>query len=105
MSSEPNTTSSTFGVTEAFWVVLLVAAVLVPFSEPASRAIGSESTRWQLVYMLVGYDERREVGHGVGKVDATRRHVLVLTSRAPARCRNNTTNPQRLSCLNILTPN
>jgi hypothetical protein len=77
ISSDPNTTSSTFGVTEGFCDVSRAGDAVVPFTEPASAAIDSKTTRRIVAHMLVG-SEGDAVRFGVAsaKHDATRTHVL-----------------------------
>jgi hypothetical protein len=68
MSNEPNTTSRTFGVTEGFCGVFRADAVVMPFKESASGAIGLWSTRQTVLHMLVGVaSDVSEVGYGFGK--------------------------------------
>lgn len=56
MRSEPNTTSSTFGVTDGFCGALSVVVIGVPFIVSASGAIGVEVTRRRVVHIMWGRD-------------------------------------------------
>jgi hypothetical protein len=77
MSSDPNTTSSTFGVTEGFCDVFKAGDAVVPFIEPASAAIDSKTTRRIVVHMLVGSkSDAVRFGVASAKHNATRTHVL-----------------------------
>jgi hypothetical protein len=53
MSSEPKTTSSTFGVTDGFCGAFREEAGVAPLTEPASGAIDVQLTRQMVVHMLV----------------------------------------------------
>jgi hypothetical protein len=77
ISNDPNTTSSTFGVTDSFCDVFKAGDAVVPFTEPAPAAIDSKTTRRIVVHMLVG-SRSDAVWFGVAsaKHDATRTHVL-----------------------------
>jgi hypothetical protein len=82
MSSDPNTTSSTFGVTEGFCSVFNAGDTVAPFREPASGAIDSKRTRRIVVHMLVGStSDVLRFGVASAKHNATRRHVLGDLSR------------------------